>query len=111
LQIVLEREESLWLRGVAESGPGEQIVRHVEHGNWTMVRDGVCYLRRAATFVTVECVNLRSREVKSLASLPAWPRVYGPPAFAVSPDSQWVIYGRTDHLESNIMKAVLRSPR
>jgi Tol biopolymer transport system component len=109
-QLVLERDESLWLRGLTESSPGEQIVRSVEHGNWTTTPNGVCYLRRTATSVTVECLNLQSREVRQLVSVAPWPRVYGPPAFAVSPQGKWVIYGRTDHLESNIMRAILPRP-
>jgi Tol biopolymer transport system component len=106
-QLVLERDESLWLRGLTESGPGRQIVRSVEHGNWTTIPNGVCCLRRTGISVIVECLNLHSREVKRLATLAPWPRVYGPPAFAVSPEGKWVIYGRTDHLESNIMRAIL----
>ena len=102
---ILERDESLWLRGIREEGPGELIVRSVEHGNWTTIPNGVCYLRRDTTSVNVECLNLRTRVLRSLASFAGWPRVYGPPAFAVSPEGKWVMYGRTDHLESNIMRA------
>lgn len=109
--IILERDESLWLRSWNESGPGELIVRPVSHGNWTTIRDGVCYLQQSAGGAGVECLDLRSKRLRLLVSFPDWPRVYGPPAFAVSPDRKWVIYGRTDQLESNIMRATLPPSR
>jgi Tol biopolymer transport system component len=109
--LIVERHEALWLRSVSETGPGQVIVRPVAHGNWATLGDEVCYLRYAATSVAVECLNLLSRRTTSLASVAAWPRVYGPPAFAIAPDRTWVIYGRTDQLESNIMRAVLSPER
>lgn len=109
--LIVERHEALWLKNLSERGPGQLIVRPVAHGNWTTLGDEVCYLQYGAETVGVECLNLLSRKTASLTSVPAWPRVYGPPAFAIAPDRTWVIYGRTDQLESNIMRAVLPPQR
>jgi hypothetical protein len=109
--VIVERHEALWLKSLSERGPGQLIVRPVAHGNWTTLGDDVCYLRYGAETVAVDCLNLLSRKTTTLTSVPAWPRVYGPPAFAIAPDRTWVIYGRTDQLESNIMRAVLPSQR
>ena len=105
--LILERGDNVWRRALNASGPGEMLVRGVAHGNWAAAPGGLCYLRYspAASF-GVECLNLHTGQEKRVASLGTWPRVYGPPAFAVSADGKWVFYGRTDQLESNIMLAL-----
>ena len=98
-----EQDDSLWRR-TRDGRTGELIAQDVLHGMWSPAKGGVCYLSYglAASF-NVNCVDLTSRAVRRVASLGSWPKVYGPPGFAISPDGKWIFYQRADQLESNIM--------
>ena len=97
-----ERGESLWIQP-RTGGMAREIARPVAHGMWAPDRRGACYLNYMAAAFFVDCVDVASRVRRRAASLGYWPRVYGPPGFAVSADGKWIFYQRVDQLESNVM--------
>jgi hypothetical protein len=102
---LFERAEALWRTG-RNGGTPQKIADGIAHGMWTRVPGGACFLNYAtASGFSVDCALFSRKEITSVASLGSWPRVYGPPGFASSPDGKWIFYGRVDQLESNIMLA------
>jgi serine/threonine protein kinase len=99
-----ERNGSLWIR-TRDNDIAKRLVDGITHGLWAPAKSGACYLSYATPAFTLRCVSSSRSSASWAAEIGSWPRVYGPPAFAISPDGKWVFYGRTDQLESNIMLA------
>ncbi len=65
--------------------------------------EGICLFRVTGDPPTTELFDLATHQLKRIAALEKAPRLTGPRGFDVSPDGQWVLYSRVDHVESDIM--------
>ncbi len=96
----------IW-RVAVEGGDETQVLDQGIQGHWAVLEDGICLLNpKAMPVPVIEFFSFATRRVVRLASLPREVipfEGFPAPAFAVSPDGQWILYNQADRVESNIM--------
>ena len=84
-------------------GEEEQVLEQGFQGRWEIAEEGI-YLVQGETRPgpAIEFFSLVAKSVETVASLVEDTRFRGH-QFTVSPDGRWVLYGRTDNVQSDIM--------
>jgi hypothetical protein len=86
---------------------GEETVRVLQgvplFAWWKVTRDGIYFVDGSTSPAPVRFLDLATERVKAVASLDLGYLVSRPMTFDVSPDGQWILFQRTDQVESDIM--------
>ncbi len=93
---------AVWRRPL-DGGTEERIVEHGRWGNWVLRDEGIYLLADAAAGPSIDFFRFADRRRERLRTLEKWPQVDQPPAFDVSPDGLWILYGRVDQVDNDIM--------
>jgi len=70
---------------------------------WKIAADGMYFVDGSTTPAPLSFLDFATGRVKALASLDLGYMVPQPMTFDVSPDGQWILFQRTDQVESDIM--------
>ena len=98
------RERAIWRRPIA-GGAETHIADHPSWGNW-LLRDDQIYLlnQDARPRPTIEVVLPSTGERAVVRVLDDWVRVLSfPPAFDLSHDGTWFLFGRVDQMQNDVM--------
>ncbi len=85
-------------------GSETRVADDPRYGNW-LVRGDTLYLLNDARHPrpAIEAVSLNTLERSVVRELDDWPHVPFPPAFDLSHDGRWFIFGRVDQLQNDVM--------
>jgi eukaryotic-like serine/threonine-protein kinase len=88
-----------------EGGQETRVVDGVgqSYQQWRFLTGGVCFLDERLTPAELKFVDFATNRARLISKLDLGITVLGSGAFAVSPDGKWVLYGREDALDSDIM--------
>jgi len=94
---------AVWRRPLG-GGAEERVLEHGRWGNWVLRNEGIYMLTDAPpTGRVIGLFGFASGRLERLRTLEKWPEVGYPPAFDVSPDGLWMLYGRVDQVDNDIM--------
>lgn len=88
-----------------EGGPERQILDDLasaDWGNWTVGEAGIYFVGRTADGPLLNLLDPSTQTVTPLRLL-AGPGLSHEPGLTLSPDGHWLLYARTDRLESDIV--------
>jgi hypothetical protein len=98
-----------WRDGAVRSRPvsggvESRVASDPQWGNW-LVRGDVLYVLNDARQPrpAIEAVALRTLQRSVVRELDDWPHLLFPPAFDLSHDRRWFVFGRVDQLQNDVM--------
>jgi eukaryotic-like serine/threonine-protein kinase len=98
------RQRAIW-RVLAMAGAETRVAEHPTWGSW-LLRDETLYLLNedAKPRPTIDAVRVSTGERTVFRELDDWPRMRSfPPAFDLSHDSAWFVFGRVDQMQNDVM--------
>ena len=97
------RDGAVFSRAVA-GGHESRLAADPQYGNW-LVRAETLYLLNDGRQPrpAIEAVSLATLKRSVLRELDDWPHVRFPPAFDLSHDGRWFVFGRVDQLQNDVM--------
>jgi serine/threonine protein kinase/dipeptidyl aminopeptidase/acylaminoacyl peptidase len=98
------RRNAIWRRpvpGTAET----RVADHPKWGSWLLRDEGVYLLNEdARPRPTIDVVSFATGQRSVVRTLEEWPHVrFFPPAFDLSHDGKWFVFGRVDAIQSDVM--------
>ncbi len=86
------------------AGAESRVAADPQYGNW-LVRADTLYLLNDSRQPrpAIEAVSLVTLERSVVHELDDWPHVRFPPAFDLSHDGRWFVFGRVDQLQNDVM--------
>jgi len=95
---------AVWRRPLG-GGAEERVLEHRRWGNWVLSNEGIYVLIDADTAgPAIGFFSFAGRRLERLRALEKWPQLDDyPPAFDVSPDGLWMLYGRVDQVDNDII--------
>jgi eukaryotic-like serine/threonine-protein kinase len=70
---------------------------------WTMLEKGIVFLDSAEGSARIKFFDFATHGVRDITTVDLGPQPTAGRMFSVSPDGKWILYGRVDQLESDIM--------
>lgn len=101
-----EKEDGLWRHDRGATLERRIINIHSsawQHGAWGLCPNEICFLNSRVSPYEIDSVSLKGGHLRRIASIGAWPKVYGPLGFAVSPNGDSILYQRVDQVDSEIL--------
>jgi serine/threonine protein kinase/Tol biopolymer transport system component len=98
------RQRAIWRVPLA-GGAATRVTDHPAWGNWVL-RDDVIYLLNedAKPRPTIDAVSTTTGERTVFVELDDWSHVWSfPPAFDLSHDGAWFVFGRVDQMQNDVM--------
>jgi Tol biopolymer transport system component len=95
----LKDDGSLWKMPV---GGGEPVRALTDVYKWQALDNGICFLDRAEGLARIKFFDFATGRTEEVTTVDSGP-LAGNKMFSVSPDAKWILYGRVDQLESDVM--------
>jgi Tol biopolymer transport system component len=98
------RQRVIW-RVPANGGAETRVADHPTWGNWLLRGETIYLLNEdAKPKPTIDAVSLPTGERTVFRELDDWAHVWSfPPAFDLSNDGAWFVYGRVDQMQNDVM--------
>ena len=95
--------EAFW-RMPLEGGEETRVIEGIgEFDGWRVLAGGICLVNTRATPAELRFLDFATNHVRLVSRVDLGISAPGGGAFTVSPDGKWVLYGRVDALDSDIM--------
>jgi hypothetical protein len=92
---------TIW-RMPVQGGESVRLVEPVPFASWAVFQHTIVYLDSSSNPAKLKAFDVDSRKLRELGTADlGHPQVLQ--GFAVSPDGQWLLYGRADEYDSDIM--------
>jgi eukaryotic-like serine/threonine-protein kinase len=92
---------AIW-RMPVQGGEGVRLIEPVPFAFWALYQHTIVYLDYASNPAKLKAFDVDSRKSRDLNTAELGHEL-GLRGFAVSPDGEWILYGRTDEYDSDIM--------
>ena len=87
-----------------EGGEETRVIEGIDEFNqWRLLPGGICFVNSRATPAELRFLDFATNHVRLVSRVDLGISAPGGGAFTVSPDGKWVLYGRVDALDSDIM--------
>jgi Tol biopolymer transport system component len=97
------RSGAIWSRAVG-GGAETRVTDHPRWGSWILRDEGIYLLNEdAQPKVTIDFLSFATGTRTVVRELEPWPHVTFPPAFDLSHDGRWFIFGRVDQIQNDVM--------
>jgi Periplasmic component of the Tol biopolymer transport system len=103
LYYVKASDGPLWKMPVEGGEETRVLDQHIRWSYWRVLENGICFLDWNATPPAIELFDSNTRRLKRILTVDRAKGWAGGGNLAVSPASQWMIFARTDQIDSDIM--------
>ena len=95
----LKNDGALWKMPV---DGGEPVRALTDVYKWQALEKGICFLDSAEGLARIKFFDFATGRTEEVTTVDSGP-LAGNKMFSVSPDAKWILYGRVDQLESDVM--------
>ncbi len=93
-------DRSLWKMPVNVGDP-IRVLNKV--GEWSVLGKGMYFLEDNERLAKIKFLDFATSRTQEVTTVNLGPRAFAREMFSVSPDAKWILYGRVDQVESDIM--------
>ena len=103
LYYVKANSPGIW-RSRTDGEEEAQVIPNGWSGNWSLVENGIYRIKLETPPAAVDFLDFATGRTSSIVKLPIESNQFSfPRGFCVSPDGRWIVFQKTDLVESDIM--------